>query len=221
MNSLKIHFRSLLDAGTIYNPIPLWKSLKDEVYKEKLFEIIFNNLSHEGFLNNKALLVDYPSHKPHKDNNLITQEIINKLKPFGSKYLVDILSRWKPTIDKSYIRSRRLHSKVSFEDEINSLVLWNQKIIRDRIIILIDDFTTTGLSLEAGRNLFSKAEVEKVVLCSFGKFCKNAKHKMYIPEINFDPFAQKDKIKKGQYTTKNISLSTDTLVREDLQKYLI
>jgi hypoxanthine phosphoribosyltransferase len=185
---------------------------KTDLVKDIITRLLVKNLWKEGFLTKNSLLLSYPSHKVSSENTAF--------KPIEG-YLTPSLLRWRDTVNKSYLRSIKRHSKITFEEEFNSLVLDCQKSVRDKVIVVLDDFSTTGLSLESARNLLVSGEADKVVLCSIGKFCKNetAKHNIYSIKTKFNPYLKEDKIQKGDYKYISQEMNQNTKIQETLTEY--
>lgn len=185
---------------------------KTELVKDIITRILVKNLWKEGFLSKNSLLLAYPSHKVNTKNTAFKTI---------EAYLTPSLLRWRDTVNKSYLRSIKRHSKITFEEEFNSLVLDCKKSVRDKVIIVLDDFSTTGLSLESARNLFVSGEADKIVLCSIGKFSKNETAKQTIYSINkpFNPYLKEDRIKKGDYKYVLHEVKQNTKVQENLTEY--
>ncbi|MEK7434184.1 MAG: phosphoribosyltransferase [Cyanobacteriota bacterium] len=227
-DNLKVIYRSLFNATIelsynkndiftpkdvfLYNKEMYFGESKSESVKKVILELLLHNLLQEGFVNSNTCFLEYPSH--NSNNNTSNFTILDA---------THSLSRWRDTLNKSYLRSVRKHSKITFEEEFNSLVLKSQKQIKDKIVIVLDDFSTTGLSLEASRNLLVSAEAEKVILCSIGKFSKeqNPKHRVYKIHKPFNPYTSENKIEKGDYTHYSTNLCTHHKVKEDIQSYFL
>jgi hypothetical protein len=61
-----------------------------------------------------------------------------------------------------------------------------------KTVIVFDDFTTSGMSLDWARTLLLSAGAERVILVTFGKYAKihPAKHHCYVPQgLQINPFA--------------------------------
>lgn len=64
-------------------------------------------------------------------------------------------------------------------------------MIKDRNVIVFDDFTTTGMSLEWARQLLDNAGAKKIILMTVGKYPKggNYSHRVYkLPTKEFSPY---------------------------------
>ena len=75
----------------------------------------------------------------------------------------DVLSRVFEMPEKAIGGSRDL------QKEIESLTVRNESIVRDRQVLLMDDITTTGTSLKAGKDLLDQAGVALVALIALGE----------------------------------------------------
>ena len=67
-------------------------------------------------------------------------------------------------IPKKSIGGRR-----DLQEEIRSLTVRNENIIKDQQVLLMDDITTTGTSLKAGKIVLKCAGAKIVALLAFGK----------------------------------------------------
>jgi predicted amidophosphoribosyltransferase len=76
----------------------------------------------------------------------------------------DVLER-NITIDKKHISG----GSRNFGEEIRSLTLRNADKILNKQVLLLDDITTTGTSLKAGKYIIMKAPPELVVMFALGK----------------------------------------------------
>ncbi len=75
----------------------------------------------------------------------------------------DILSRTLETPKKATSGNRNM------ESEIKSLTVTDKSIVRDRQVLLMDDVTTTGTSLKAGKCLLEQAGAKQVVMLALAK----------------------------------------------------
>ncbi len=74
-----------------------------------------------------------------------------------------ILSRTLETPKKATDGNRNM------ESEIKSLTVTDKSIVRDRPVLLMDDVTTTGTSLKAGKCLLEQAGAKLVVMLALAK----------------------------------------------------
>lgn len=184
-----------------------------------LLDFLFYQLWKEDLISNASLFL-YPSHYPKKVNPVMEQYVKFRKKLFSASYIPDALHRWKPTPDKSFLRARKQYQKISFASEFNSLALAHKENLKDTLIVL-DDFTTTGLSLDAARNLLKKTDAERIALCAVGKFSRpKPRYKEYEVKTDFDPYSKKDKVTSNEdYSLKVREVQTDYQAQSKLQKH--
>lgn len=233
-SGLKIHFRTLLNAcvklpDVNKNKFTLKELLNSEnnnniAYNQKLpinkavFDFMLTQLSQEELISDDSQFIIYPAHMPGQVNQILEKYLPSMAYKFGSYCLKDTLVRWKPTVNKSDIRISGLHHKLTFEPEFNSLCLNIRRKIRDRTIILFDDFTTTGMSFEAARNFLEKADIDKLVLCAIGKYARPySKYSIYEIQSDFNPFIEADKITSKDYS----HYKKEVLMNNTSQKLII
>jgi hypothetical protein len=102
----------------------------------------------------------------------------------------DLLVRGRQAVDSSRARSRREH--VGFTNQSNTVLVSPdyRGRLRGRTVVVFDDFTTSGMSLDWARTLLLEAGAERVVLMTFGKYGQNhpLRHSLYSPVSAVDPF---------------------------------
>ena len=67
------------------------------------------------------------------------------------------------------IPKKHLDGERNLEKEIDSLSVQNESIIKDKIVLLLDDVTTTGTTFEAGIHKLKSAGAEEVIALALGK----------------------------------------------------
>jgi hypothetical protein len=82
----------------------------------------------------------------------------------------DVLLRAFEIPKKAIVGSRDL------QNEIESLIVSNVNIIRDRQVLLMDDITTTGTSLKAGKYRLALAGAKIVVMLALARTAKTQKN---------------------------------------------
>ena len=167
-----------------------------KVYAGKaIIDFMLYQLSQEGLINSDSCFLLYPNHNPGGVNEVLEDTVPALSYRFGSYCIKDSLVRWRTTLNKSIARTNKEHHKINFESEFNSLCLDIKRKIRDKTVIVLDDFTTTGLSFDATKNLLEKVEVDKVVLCAVGKYTSPyATYSSHEIKKEFNPFIEVDKI---------------------------
>lgn len=114
----------------------------------------------------------------HTDNTFVICVMPNSCRGFNSSGLRDIARNLSlpPIIDGTGVLERiqelpakHLGGLRDYQKEIESLRVNAPNIIRNRIVLLLDDVTTTGTSLRAGRDTLLKADAADVVCFALGK----------------------------------------------------
>lgn len=183
-----------------------------------IMEFMLYQLSQEELITSDSCFLLYPNHIPRSVNEVLEDTVPALSYRFGSYCIKDGLLRWRNTLNKSIARVNKEHHKINFESEFNSLCLDAKRKIRDKTVIVIDDFTTTGLSFDATKNLLEKVEVDKVVLCDVGKYTRPyATYSNYEIQKEFNPFIEADKI-----TSKDVAqVKKNVLVNSSSQALII
>jgi hypoxanthine phosphoribosyltransferase len=237
-HGLKIYFRTLLNACV---KIPSTSnhqtniSLRDIIQTQKnttlgthrkvsapkaVMEFMLSQLSQEGLITSDSCFLLYPNHTPYQVNEVLEETLPALSYRFGSYCIKDSLIRWKQTLNKSIARTNKEHYKINFETEFNSLCLDIKRKMRDKTVIVLDDFTTTGLSLDSSRNLLEKVDVDKVVLCAIGKYTRpTATFSSYEIQKDFNPFIEADKVSSKDIIQEKKNLFVDTKAQDLIIEY--
>lgn len=235
---LQIYFRTLLNACV---KIPSTSnhekniSLRDIIQTQKnttlgthrkvsapkaVMEFMLSQLSQEGLINSDSCFLLYPNHTPYQVNEVLEETLPALSYKFGSYCLKDSLIRWKHTLNKSIARTNKEHYKINFETEFNSLCLDIKRKMRDKTVIVLDDFTTTGLSLDSSRNLLEKVDVDKVVLCAIGKYTRpTATFSSYEIQKDFNPFIEADKVSAKDIVQNKRNILVNTKAQDLIIEY--
>lgn len=114
-------------------------------------------------LNDNIAIVTVPSHDPAKTTS-------------GLKSLAAILAKDGNRVDASscLVRTKKINKLAgggdrSKEVHQKSIVAANVELLKDRDVLLIDDVTKTGNSLEACRDILLKAGARSVEMATIGK----------------------------------------------------
>lgn len=114
----------------------------------------------------------------HTDSTFVICVMPNSCRGSNSSGLRDIAKNLSlpPIIDGTGVLERiqelpakHLGGPRNYQKEIDSLRVSARNIIRNRIVLLLDDVTTTGTSLRAGRDTLLKAHAADVVCFALGK----------------------------------------------------
>ena len=225
LSSEKLQFRCLLNAGQtslkaskdkFFNLEDIFTYEQQILINDKisarslLMTLLLTQLWIEGLIPKNPYFVVYPSSTPQKTNEIMGEYIKPASALFHGFYKENLLYRWKPTTDKSMARSRGEAHLISFEQEFNTLALDSRINLSNRTVIVIDDFSTTGMSLECARHLIYQAGAKKVITCAIGKFARTRHlHHLYKISKDFDPFIKSEKIQRGDFSHQEIPLDFD------------
>jgi phosphoribosylpyrophosphate synthetase len=199
-----IHIRSLLYARTKLpaSNIPEFTLLDLFTYERTDIEIggkpalnvlmnhAITSLYLEGLIDSNSVYCIYPSSTPDKVNPIMDAFVQPASRVFHG-YPRDILQRMEPTVNTSLARTRG--EKVHFTYQSNTVRLnpEQRKMIKGKSVIVLDDFTTTGMSLEWARHLLVQGGARRIILLTVGKYPKGGgnTHRAYtLPIENFSPF---------------------------------
>lgn len=167
--------------------------------RESLLLLLLLQLWLSGSLNNTNYFIFYPGHKAGTENRLIKSYFTEIAKiAFKSYFKEKLIHREKDTLQKHIARLRHEYNKISFKNEFNTLCI-KEKIPLKRRIIVIDDFTTTGLSLESAKLLLLSAgyQPENIKLVAIGKY--GYTYDMYKLLKKINPFNCENKISEENY----------------------
>ena len=184
---------SLKDLFTYDKQYTLGKNLNLDA-RSVLFLLLIIQLWKEELASRGVQWCVYPSSKRGK----ISQNIFPYLKflrGLTGSYFVQFLERVEDTVDKSLARVRGESEQISFDREKNTLNV-SAESLRGKRVIVVDDFSTSGMSLEVAKHLLLEKEADQVVLCAIGKYTHT--HKIYdekgyvqgVVDLNKDENAQ-------------------------------
>jgi hypothetical protein len=184
---------------------------------KSLIDLMMYQVAQEGFIHHNSCILLYPSHLPGKVNEALKEHLPRIAYQLGSYCVKDTLIRWKPTLNKSFARMEGKYHKISFETEFNSLCLDIKRKINENTLIVVDDFTTSGLSFESARNILEKTEAERIVLCAIGKYTRPiANYNLYSVQKDFNAFLKTDKI-----TAKDVQVRKKAVLMNSTAQSLI
>ncbi len=136
-------------------------------------------------------------------------------------YFPDLLLRKLNAKDKSLLRAKRARgepvSLPTIENEAGTLVLnteYGEKV-RSRRVVVLDDFTTTGMSLEWAKTLLLSAGAAEVTMVAVGKYPKP--HDRYRFDGEVDPY-DLNKNKKLQPLPLSLRLEKDENAAERVKR---
>ncbi len=171
---------SLRDLFTYDKIFLLGKKRKIDA-RSILFLLLIAQLWKEGIASRGVRWCVYPSSKKGRVSKNM-EPYLRFFRGLTGSYYAQILKRCKNTVDKSKARKEGRYHEVSFDREKGSLCLDEKQSIKGRRIIVVDDFSTTGMSLEAAKLLLRNAGASQIALCAVGKYGSN--HTVYDVEGN-------------------------------------
>lgn len=162
--------------GTISNELfSFAKKSKNhqDYFHQKIYEKyvnIFNKYVIRKLISQNELFVIccVPSHDECNEINNVMSSVIKSVKTkYYSNYFVD----GSNVLYRKYITEKlSLNTGVrSMENQYNSLAIRNSDLINNRTILLIDDFYTTGSTINACKKILLENGAKKVILFTFGK----------------------------------------------------
>jgi hypoxanthine phosphoribosyltransferase len=194
----RLHLRSLLGAkvvlpstdpdGTFTLQDVFTYANKVKVGKESARNLLMlhaiTSLYLEGLIVPNSSIAVYPSSKPGKISGVL-REFVEPVSWVFHAYFRDLLVRAVAAPDTSLERVKASREgrdpNVSFTTQANTVHV-NQKyrnLINGRTVVVFDDFTTTGMSLEWARNLLHAASAARVIMITIGKYPRP--HTIYVP----------------------------------------
>ena len=125
----------------------------------------------EGLINRYSRFVVYPGHSPGTYNDSLGS-YIHFLSTHVQGYERELVVRWQEAPDSSAWRVANKGQQVPFSFQTDTVCLHPdmKKNIKNKSVIVFDDFTTSGNGLEWARNLLLAGGARDVVLLTIGKF---------------------------------------------------
>ncbi|MCP3013839.1 phosphoribosyltransferase [Nocardiopsis dassonvillei] len=166
----------------------------------------------EGLMTSGALMCVYPSSTPGK----VSEQLSAYLQPashlFRNYYRDDLLIRALKAPDTSLerVRARRegRTAQVSIATQANTVHIGadynGRKKLAGKTVIVADDFTTRGMSLDWARTLFTRAGAQRVILLTVGKY-GGASHTIYTPRVSVTPY-ESNSLKAEEFTENTVPL---------------
>ena len=236
-----LHIRCLLAAHIMLESNLGGFELKDVFYHKRQIEVgsssardllmihAISSLYLEGLIQPKSTyFAVYPSHTPGKRNPVLEEFLIPVAKFFRSNYKEDLIVRAVELLDSSEEKYRakveHRQSKASFQTQTNSVHL--NPSYRDSLegkpVVVVDDFTSSGRSLDWARNLLVKAGASPVILFTVGRFGRNPPHThtLYTPLADnvVTPFELKEYKAPKQFKRDYVQLAQNLELRQTVQK---
>jgi hypothetical protein len=158
-----------------------------------------SSLMLEGGITRNPRFTVYPSSTPGKFNGPIADYLAPLSRIFHGFYRDDLLVRVKQARDTSLARFRArqagVDANVTIEDQMRTVCVGDayRGKLQGKHVIVFDDFTTTGASLEWARNLLFAAGADRVTLMTIGKYGTTYNVHRLRPEVNIDPFTMEER----------------------------
>ncbi|MDP9454437.1 MAG: HAD hydrolase-like protein [Actinomycetota bacterium] len=190
-----LHVRSLLHASTVLPSTTPESSFKLQdiltydrtvlVRKSNAKDLLMlhalSSLSLEGLIPPNSLFTVYPSSNPGTTSPISQGFMGPAAKFFHGYYKEDLLVRAVQARDTSHERASARREgrvpRVSLADQANTVHVnpaYESSIrSKESTVLVFDDFTTTGRSLEWARNLLYAAGATRVILLTVGKYGSN------------------------------------------------
>lgn len=118
--------------------------------------------------NNKYIICCVPSHEASDINNNTMAHVIKSIK---KKYFVDFFEDGSDVITRKITISKSSlgEDKRTIERQLNSIEIKHPEFIKNQTILLIDDFYTSGATMEACKRLLLNNGAKKVIIFAFAK----------------------------------------------------
>ena len=121
----------------------------------------------------QALWQIYPGHSPDSTPPPVILATIQGFKLFRSKTANRAyygLQRLAEAPKSSAARFKNERHLVRFTNQMNTIAIAPATAVASKRVLVVDDFSTEGYSLEAARNMYLSAGAKSVVLLAFGKY---------------------------------------------------
>ena len=193
----KIDIRALFgdhgDLGLTQPLIDLLKNGRDKSIGSKsstslgqlLFHYLVSQIYLSGLIQDIKYITVYPGHLANSSNNILSQYSDILKQTFNTSYLPDLLIRHT---DAPESRRTPGPNRDIFEQFRTIQVNPSYKSkIKDASILVLDDFTTSGNSLETARRMLLNAQASNVVGLAVAKY--RVKYKVTQINNSWDPFS--------------------------------
>lgn len=215
---------SLQDVLTYHNDVRIGESKARSV----LMLHVLASLYTEGLIEKRSLFTIYPSSTPGRVNDEIGNYVNPGYRVFGAYFQKGLITRAVQADDTSRLRASKQYDRVTFNSQTNTVHLKrpeNKKYDPEgKCVIVFDDFTTEGRSMEWARLLFQAAGASKIILTTVGKYPKP--HQLHLPaaKTTIQPYEMHKYSSNSFVNEVNICLdefsSNSTLLKELLKTYI-
>lgn len=144
------------------------KRFKNEIEVVRFYELVKNKLIELDLLNTDTMIALVPGHEASDTNCGATAMIAKRLINIdGMKDGIDLIKRIKTIPKKAYSGNDR----PKFKDDLESMDINKNIDVSNKKIVILDDITTTGNSLNAARNLLINNGVNEddIILLAIGR----------------------------------------------------
>ncbi len=167
----------------------------------------------DGTLPHRSLFCVYPSSSPGKVSQQLAGFLTKAKVMVGSYYREDLLERVAQAPDTSWERAKKNWGQVSTADiSIGAqarTVRINPKYkgkLKGKTVIVFDDFTTEGKSIEWARTLLASAKAAQVIALTIGKYGAS-RHTAYQlrPGTTIDPYQVSYHLAATNFVTTSVT----------------
>jgi hypoxanthine phosphoribosyltransferase len=230
----RLHVRSLLNAFTV---LPATKprdsfTLQDVFHKNRKVRVgersarnllmlhLLSSVYLEGLIVPGTRFAVWPSSRPGMISPSLNDYLETAARLLGGYFRRDLLTRAKRATDMSaeryYAFKEGRDPNESFTNQTNTAHVnpSYRNLIRtkNRNVLVFDDFTTTGMSLEWARNLLYAGGADRVVLLTIGKYVRknSPTYSVYEPQApdlirpyELDAYAESDFTERSYTVNRN------------------
>lgn len=222
-------FRSLLSASAVLpctSPAQSFR-LQDVFTYARSIEIghsdarnilmlfVLANAYLEGALPANLYFTIYPSCRPGVVSEQLRAYLDPAAKLFHGYYREDLIIRAMEAPDTSLLRWRARHegttADISIATQATTVCLGSnyRGKLRGKTVVVFDDFTTRGMSLEWARTLLTAVGVKHIVLLTVGKYGSLHTHYSLRPEFKFDPYALNTHLRSADFDATTLRPRSD------------
>uniref|UniRef100_A0AB33JQS7 Phosphoribosyltransferase n=1 Tax=Kitasatospora sp. CMC57 TaxID=3231513 RepID=A0AB33JQS7_9ACTN len=167
----------------------------------------------EGLLPARSWFCVYPSSTPGAVNHQLSDFIEVAKVMTGSSYKDDLLVRATRATDTSRARANGRHGEVTIATQANTVHLnpaHRSALAKGKTVVVFDDFTTDGMSLDWARNLLTTAGATQVIGVTIGKYRKP--YTFFTPRagVAIDPFTPNTTLTPADFTAEQRQVPTGT-----------
>lgn len=170
----------------------------------------------EGLIPQKSAVCVYPSSTPGQ----ISSSISGFLRPatgfFGGYFRQNLLVRAEQAPDTSIERANGREVSIDMQTNTVHVDPAQEEFVQGRTVLVFDDFSSTGSSLDWARNLLYAAGAESVVLVTMGKYGRS--YRLQRPQDQeISPF-QHQHYENGLLSPLTVQVNEDASAPEVLKK---